>query len=256
MSRSLYPWKSPLLTENLCQLKNQPRMKTLSPPKNRPLRRTFFSLLKALLPQRRTHFLLKSLSLQKTQDHCKTYLSRNQTKGNLAVFFFSFSFSFSPVAIGTVKYNIKSTVLEITLAKAAGVKGGKTTLPCIAPADIETDNGVVPLARCGTKRKLVLRPMLMFLLPDHRGQAWAWTDPGPGGGFLAGRANKRYSSHDMAAAIEKVHWGTSVMRAAAEHCIPRRTLGYQLLSCRKGHPGKCAGAYLRHPECAGQPACN
>ena len=105
----------------------------------------------------------------------------------------------------------------------------------------------------------------MFLLPDDAltrqawlpddapppRQAWgAWTEPDPGG-FDTWRPSKRYTSHDMAAAIEEVHWGASVMRAAAEHYIPRRTLGYQLLSCKKGHPGKCAGAYLRHPECAG-----
>lgn len=79
-----------------------------------------------------------------------------------------------------------------------------------------------------------------------------WGSAGEGQGWRGGARprllRQNYTQEDMAGAIEAVHWGTSVMRAALQARVPRRTLGYQLLSCKKGHSGKCGGAYLRHPE--------
>ncbi|KAL8615715.1 hypothetical protein ACOMHN_007468 [Nucella lapillus] len=86
---------------------------------------------------------------------------------------------------------------------------------------------------------------MMFLLPDSD-LTWQWA--GRPSSLSTWRPRHNYTDSDMAGAIESVHWGTSVARAAFNHHIPRRTLGYRLLSCKKGHPGKCFGAYLRHQE--------
>ena len=90
---------------------------------------------------------------------------------------------------------------------------------------------------------------VMFLLPDPA-RTRGWTNHFPAA-YSFTRLKRQYPRHQMLAAIEKVHWGASVARAAGEHGVPRRTLSYRLLNCKKGHPGKCGGAYLRHPEFAG-----
>ena len=64
---------------------------------------------------------------------------------------------------------------------------------------------------------------------------------------------KRYRTEDMAAAIEKVHWGRPVSVAAKELNIPRRTLDYKLARCKLNHPGRCLGAFLRHQVSAAPP---
>lgn len=67
--------------------------------------------------------------------------------------------------------------------------------------------------------------------------------------YKFGRA---YTEKQMDAAIEEVHWGASTLSASEKYLVPRRTLGYKLLQCKKGHPGKCTGAYIHHPDFSNQ----
>ena len=67
-----------------------------------------------------------------------------------------------------------------------------------------------------------------------------------GGSAYGSPARKRYRAEDMAAAIDKVHWGRPVSLAALGLDIPRRTLDYKLARCKLGHTGRCLGAFLRN----------
>ncbi|KAK7473330.1 hypothetical protein BaRGS_00035378 [Batillaria attramentaria] len=80
----------------------------------------------------------------------------------------------------------------------------------------------------------------VFLIPDR--------------GLLGPRGLYRgYHADMLLEAIEGVHWGKPVPHVSAEHGVPKSTIRSRLQSCKKGHPGRCEGAYLKHPEFAVQP---
>ncbi|KAK7473359.1 hypothetical protein BaRGS_00035407 [Batillaria attramentaria] len=58
----------------------------------------------------------------------------------------------------------------------------------------------------------------------------------------------RYSEEEMTRAVDMVHRGVGVERAADLCAVPRRTLSRWLTKCKADHPrGRCHGAFLQSP---------
>lgn len=61
---------------------------------------------------------------------------------------------------------------------------------------------------------------------------------------------RNYRDQILTAAVQQVHWGLTARKTARAMNICSRTLDRKLLKCGLNHPGKCVGAFIRHPQYA------